>query len=955
MCVALQVGISDLLLGWGLKPSAVVGHSSGEIAAAYCAGGISLESAIKIAYYRGVIVNSLRVSNREPGRMIAVALSEGEIQPYLDEICRTETPRKICVACINSPNNVTVAGPSRQVSVLKTMLDQQAIFAKELKVDVAYHSSYMNDGASTYRAHIQDLQIGMPLQTKYTMYSSVTGRRISCTELQKSEYWVRNLVGQVKFAEAASHMCAHSPIASMKDSGVHEESIVVHHFLEIGPHGAMRSSIQDIVRGADNSHEIGYTSLLSQGKSAMSTTLEAAGTLYCLGFPINLFKVNHPRDKTSDVEMVTNLPQYPFNHTKKYWTESQISRNYRFRKHGHHELLGSPVSDWNPLDAKWRNNIRVSDNPWIMDHKVNGSAVYPAAGMLVMAIEAARQVMNSTDRISGYRFRDVTFSKALASPYDSQARSAETEFHLRPVRDSTSKLSTWNDFRLYVYENREWAETCRGAIAVEHHNKDLIEVDDNREQIEEVRLCNEKYANGNNNCKTALDRGIFYDYCRSIGLLFGPTFQTLNALRSNDGGEVTAMADLRAWTAKLPELNIQEHVIHPTALDAIFQLIIPAITMGCKKMISTMVPTKVQSLWISESVRSPEDCNIQLHTNAAFEGLRDARSSVIAIHVKTRKPCIIAAFQAASIATVDFSLAEPECKHVCYNIDWKPATDLLDANGVHAWRSIPTIDTPGEDMLLEQKNTMCYLTMSKALDELEQSGRVAQKLHIRNYIEWMSHRVSSNHTSVTPTYALTSWRVKRHDCEYLENLYTEVANSGAEGKLMVRVAKNLPSVLRGGLDSLSVLFEDSLIEEYYGKLGGIEHVFSQVAPYIDALAHENPGLRILEIGAGTGTATENILHILLKQLEHGPETFRFAEYVFTDVSSSFFEHARKRFSKGGDRMTYATLNIERDPQGQGFVSESYDLVVALNVSITLIPELLHFLTLIVRCFIRRPT
>ena len=89
---------------------------------------------------------------------------------------------------------------------------------------------------------------------------------------------------------------------------------------------------------------------------------------------------------------MTDLPEYPFDHSVSHWLESRISSRFRTHHQGKIDLLGKPVADWNPLEAKWRNNIRVSEMPWIEDHTINGALIYPGAGMLVMAIEAANQI-----------------------------------------------------------------------------------------------------------------------------------------------------------------------------------------------------------------------------------------------------------------------------------------------------------------------------------------------------------------------------------------------------------------------------------------------------------------------------------------------------------------------------------------------------------------------------------
>ena len=205
---------------------------------------------------------------------------------------------------------------------------------------------------------------------------------------------------------------------------------------------------------------------------------------HCLGYPVNIAEVNDICETATDPQTLTDLPEYPFNHTQKHWMESRV-RSYRFRKFSRYELLGTPVSDWNPLEARWRNVFKVSEYPWIKDYrvreipacfsvetnkyKVNGSILYPAAGMLIMAIEAARQLADQNRNITGYRIQEATFRKALIIP--SSPNGVETQICLRPVKDTNSKGSLWSEFHIYVHEDDKWTECCDGVVVVEYEEE----------------------------------------------------------------------------------------------------------------------------------------------------------------------------------------------------------------------------------------------------------------------------------------------------------------------------------------------------------------------------------------------------------------------------------------------------------------------------------------------------
>ena len=121
------------------------------------------------------------------------------------------------------------------------------------------------------------------------------------------------------------------------------------------------------------------------------------------------------------------------------------------------------------------------------------------------------------------------------------------------------------------------------------------------------------------------------------------------------------------------------------------------------------------------------------------------------------------------------------------------------------------------------------------------------------------------------------------------------------------------------------------MSDYYGDMHQRSVANSNIDPYIDSLAHKRPDLKIIEIGAGTGGATQQLLDLLTYNAATEPFNLRFAPYVFTDISPEFFEKARTKYRKLEKWMSFATLNIESDPIAQGFEGGAYDIVIASNV------------------------
>jgi acyl transferase domain-containing protein len=206
ICSALQITLVDLLASWNIYPSSVTGHSSGEIAAAYACCALS-EDAMAVAYFRGIAASQLLIAPDMKGAMIAIGMSSDTTQGYLERL----TAGKAVVACINSPSSVIVSGDVTAIEELSEVLKEKSVSSRRLAVDVAYHLHHMEIVAHEYFASIEHIsprhsQDTVSAINKDSTFSSVTGTEIQNSEMG-AQYWVSNLLGQVKFSEALRKLC----------------------------------------------------------------------------------------------------------------------------------------------------------------------------------------------------------------------------------------------------------------------------------------------------------------------------------------------------------------------------------------------------------------------------------------------------------------------------------------------------------------------------------------------------------------------------------------------------------------------------------------------------------------------------------------------------------------------------------------------------------------------------
>ena len=152
-----------------------------------------------------------------------------------------------------------------------------------------------------------------------------------------------------------------------------------------------------------------------------------------------------------------------------------------------------------------------------------------------------------------------------------------------------------------------------------------------------------------------------------------------------------------------------------------------------------------------------------------------------------------------------------------------------------------------------------------------------------------------------------------------------------QGKFFVRLGHNLVSMLRGDIDPLTFMFEDDAVPEFYREVNREVVCYEPLKKYLKLLCHKNPGFKMLEIGAGTGSTTDYILNALSSHPQSATGPLQCSQYDYTDISPAFFEGASERYRIHGDRLRFKVLDIESDPSKQGFELGTYDLIFAASV------------------------
>ncbi|KAK7910829.1 beta-ketoacyl synthase domain-containing protein [Apiospora marii] len=450
LVTALQIAQLAVLSDWGISAARVLGHSSGEIAAAVAAGLVRPEEAIKIAYLRGLAAKFHQPD--QPLGMLAVGVSAEAVAPYL------ETEPTVQIACFNSPTSLTLSGQQPDLVRVCDRLKADGHFARMLQVNLAYHSEHIRGIAEDYHGLLKEQVPTAPGgagKEKVTMFSSVTGKPISeAYDALGPDYWRQNMVSPVKFAQAASNMLA-GPESS-------------EFLIEIGPSGALAGPVAQVIKAAPSARNTQYVAAAKRGADALLALYETAGKLWANSGVVDLAKVNGYDAGQEAPNLVVDLPNYQWNHTRRYWRESLSASEFLQRPFLSHDLLGSKI-----LSVPWHNPtfyqvLELSDVPWLRDHKIGDQVIFPAAGYLSMAVEAIHQTTAMTQwrekgvpKSFAYCLKDVRFLRSLVLEEDVRAK---ISLALVPLHASPRR---WYNFRVRSLVEGVWVDHCDGLVRID--------------------------------------------------------------------------------------------------------------------------------------------------------------------------------------------------------------------------------------------------------------------------------------------------------------------------------------------------------------------------------------------------------------------------------------------------------------------------------------------------------
>lgn len=538
-----------------------------------------------------------------------------------------------------------------------------------------------------------------------------------------------------------------------------------------------------------------------------------------------------------------------------------------------------------------------------------------------MAIEAMKQTADPEQEIKGFRMQNVIFHTALR--ISSAIDGTEAQLHLSPEPDTQIESAGWTKFTAYYHENEQWIETCRGAIQIEYSTNSNGLGD--RESSSEAEYHHQLHESMARLCTRALESEDLYRRFGEGGNDYGPAFRRLENIHISNGNEAKAEARLFQWDI---DNYPQAHVIHPASLDGLSQLVLASLCSDHNDAVPARVVTEIRKMWISSSGLShPTTSSVHAVAKSILNGPRLAESTIsvldstgnhLRLHMEGLRLSTV-----TDHSGIDGTVGH-ESQQLCYHLDWKPDVELSDHQLAKDWFEKARLERPEPVGFYEDLTFLIFMVLSQTLNNLGQEKLSDIAPHLEKYIGWMRLQLDRYDANVLPC-SLSSWKALLEDTTYMTKFCDRMENTNCQGKLYATVGRNINGILRGEIDPLDLFFKNDLLKDAYQEINSDIDCFPMLERFLDSLAHKNPGMRILEIGAGTGGATVPILDYL-----RGAAEPRYALYDFTDISLSFFEKAKEAFSKC-KRINFSVFDVEKDPVGQGFDAESYDLVIAANV------------------------
>ncbi|KAJ5919847.1 hybrid NRPS/PKS enzyme [Penicillium verhagenii] len=887
LCTALQIALVDVLRAAGVEFAAVVGHSSGEISAAYAAGYLNATDAIRVAYYRGVHSHLAQGPGGKRGKMMAVGMSLNQATAFCAEFGGA-----LAVAASNSQTSCTLAGDAEAIDDAYARLQENGTFARILQVDTAYHSHHMKSCAIPYLESMKScgvkVQKGLQQCRWYSSVWGSNGRSRSFNQadglLLEGQYWVDNMTQAVLFSQALARALNEDQYFDLA--------------LEVGPHPALKGpSLETIKMLTDLS--VPYSGALKRGQNAVTSFTDVLGLLWT-SFPSSRPLITFdgvrrafPSRKPEKLAILKDLPAYSWDHPGLLWKESRSSRIFRAQSQSRHELLGHSVThgERSKREVHWKQLLRLNELPWLAGHKIQGEVLFPASGYLSMAYEAAIRLVDDQQSLRLVELHDIDIVRAMRLEEDSSG--VEVLFTIRVKSQSEDCISAEVACYSGAVDSVQPLDAPQAALT--SHFTGGIRLWLGQPHQETLPRRTKPLLP-----MDTLDMEQLYTSLSKEGFNYTEHFQAKSMLRRLNSAVV--------MVSSAPERSSLRACMHPASVDTAFQGLLAAFSFpGDGRLGSIYLPTRVDCVRIS-MMPSESDASVLMADANVSSTDRTTMTGDVNLFYE--------ADQRTQVQIRGIHLSAVGQRHdpwLYAGTTWARDSDYGIEPGLGAKLS------DADWVLYEQLSRTAYFYLRQLRKKILRQELMLMGKYRRHMMTWVLEHLlpqieAGEHPDIRP-----EW--KDDTLEMVQQWRADQPADNNDMNILHAMGKNLVGIVRGTTPPLRVLTQDGMLDRLYVEGLGAQDGNVDIGAIVKQIAHQHPRMQIVEVGAGTGGTTRAVLEALGNQ---------FASYTYTDISTGFFENARTLFSHHGNNLSFKTLNIENDPVDQGFQEGTFDMVISSN-------------------------
>ncbi len=513
---AIQMSLAALWRSWGVEPDAVVGHSMGEVAAAYTAGAISLDDAAKIICLRSQLMRRL---SGKGGGMAVTELKVEEAEKIVQRF-----PNQLSLAVNNSPKSTVIAGDIDAIEQVLTELESKGLFCRKVKVDVASHSQQMDPLKQELRDVLQSVS---PKKTPVKVYSTVLNQILDGSEMN-ADYWVHNLRDMVQFASVIEKL-------------LQDKHTI---FIEVSPHPVLTTAVNECVEHFQA--EAVVVPSLRREKPEEEEMVGNLAELYRHGYSVNWEAFY----QTSEIPTL-ELPNYPWQR-ERYEIEdrSHEMEASNGQNSSKHPLLGQYVSLAGTQNMHhWQIKINSENLPYLEECRVNGVLVLPEAFYLETASAAIEELFGKAN----YRIKDVRL-EASVTLLEKQTASLQLQLTIHP----DNQVSFQFHGQTHASENGAWTTAATGKVQMGGKKPVILSEDYITEQ--------------GFSADQAIATEQFYGALRKLGLEYGATLQVVTGSWKKGNILLTKIQSGKRITQAA-----NRYRVHPAFIQACLQSVVAAI------------------------------------------------------------------------------------------------------------------------------------------------------------------------------------------------------------------------------------------------------------------------------------------------------------------------------------------------------------------------------------------